>query len=63
MTSSATGGRPLFEPMVVQFTDALKKTVVVQGWGALMHRSLIAPLEKFSICQKHMSESFNHIHI
>ena len=34
-----------------------------QGWGLLKLRSLISPLWKFSILQKHILDYSNHIHI
>ena len=32
-----------------------------QGWGLLKLRSFISPLREFSILQKHMLESLNHM--
>ena len=34
-----------------------------QGWGLLKLRSLISPQAKFSILQKYLLDSLNHIHI
>ena len=50
-------------PVACQRLYRMESDYIVQGWGLLEPHSSISPLGKFSILQKHMLKSLNHIHI